>query len=80
MIDWSKEKVFEPILTCSLSVLELENIRDAQGFEMQVKEASRAASMLAGFEARNGVFRAIGVSRKKIKKFETYKDFANNIL
>ena len=91
MIDWSKEKEFEPILTCSLSVLELENIRDdpftipdypnhAQGCERQVKETSRAASMVAGFEARDGFIRASGVSRKMMKKFETKKDFANNIL
>ena len=36
--------------------------------------------MVAGFEARDGFIRASGVSRKMMKKFETKKDFANNIL
>ena len=91
MIDWSKEDIYEPVLTSSLSIRELENIRiealtipdypnHAQGCERQVKETSRAAALVAGFEARDGYIRASAVSRKMMKKFETKKDFANNVL
>ena len=91
MIDWNKEDIFEPVLTCSFSITDLENIRKepltipkypnhAQACERQVKETSRAASLVTGFEGRDGFIRASSVSRRMMKKFETKKDFANNIL
>ena len=63
MIDWNKEDIFEPVLTCSFSITDLENIMKepltipkypnrAQACERQVKETSRAASLLTGFEGR----------------------------
>ena len=85
MIDWSKEVILEPVLTSSLSIRELENIRveaftipdypnHAQACERQVKETSRAASLVAGFEGRDGYIRASAVSRKMMRKFETKKE------
>ena len=91
MIDWDKEDIFEPILTCNLSLAELESIKvdplslpkypnHAQACERQVKQTSIAAMQVAGYSSRDGYIRASGSSRKLMGKYESKKDFANNIL
>ena len=91
MIDWSKEKIYEPVLTCGLSLAELEGIKSlplsipkypnhAQACERQVKQTSIAAMQVAGYSSRDGYIRASASSRKLMGKFESKKDFAKNFV
>ena len=89
MIDWERESVFEPVLTSSLTILELEAIKleplsipkypnHAQACERQVKQTTIAASKVAGFESRDGYIRAGASSRDKMPSFESKNDFSFN--
>ena len=64
MIDWKQEKIYEPVLTVKMSKEELLALKDSplnlprypsntQSVERLVKQTSRAASSVAGFDARD---------------------------
>ena len=91
MIDWKKEKIYEPVLTVKLSRAELLDLKDSplilprypsntQSVERLVSQTSRAASAVAGFHARDGFLRASTTSRELLPKFESKKDFENNFV
>ena len=91
MIDWKTEAIYEPVLTVSMSKDELLSLKhsplsvprypsNTQSVERLVKQVSRAASSVAGFEARDGFLRASATSRQLLPKFESKKDFENNFV
>ena len=91
MIDWKQEKIYEPVLTVKMSKEELLALKDSplnlprypsntQSVERLVKQTSRAASSVAGFDARDGFLRASATSRMLLPKFESKKDFENNFV
>ena len=91
MIDWKTENVSEPILTVKMSQAELLAVKDSplvlprypsntQSVERLVKQTSRAASSVAGYQARDGFLRASAMSRQLLPKFESKKDFENNFV
>lgn len=91
MIDWKMEVIYEPVLTVKMSKEELLSLKDSpltlprypsntQSVERLVKQTSRAASSVAGFEARDGFLRASATSRMLLPKFESKKDFENNFV
>ena len=91
MIDWKAEDIYEPVLTVKMSREELLGLKkeplalprypsNTQSVERLVKQTSRAASSVAGFEARDGFLRASATSRELLPKFESKKDFQNNFV
>ena len=91
MIDWKLEVIYEPVLTVKMSMEELLALKDSplimpryssntQSVERLVKQTSRAASSVAGFEARDGFLRASATSRILLPKFESKRDFENNFV
>ena len=86
MIDWDAEEIYEPVLTVKMSREELLELKKAplalprfpsntKSVERLVKQASRAASSVAGFDARDGFLRASTTSCELLPKFESKKDF-----
>ena len=53
---------------------------NTQSVERLVKQNSRAASSVAGYQARDGFLRASAMSRQLPPKFESKKDFDNNFV
>ena len=81
LISWSdpSQLVFEPVLSCDLSLSELEELRDTplnvdeyhchgQAMERGVKEVTAASSKVYGFERRDGYIRARLQSRNLVPK------------
>ena len=92
LIDWSgdKEPVYEPILTCKLSIEQLRLFLDkpfpvsdipnhTQSCERAVKETTIAASKVFGFERRDGLIRSKLKSRKLVPKVDSKKSFLGMI-
>ena len=91
MIDWKTEQISEPVLTVKMTKHELLSLKDSplelprypsntQSVERLVKQTTRAASSVAGFQARDGFLRASATSRALLPKFESKKDFENNFV
>ena len=91
MIDWKKEMIYEPVVTVKMSKAELLSLKDTplslphypsntQSVERLVKQTTRAASLVAGHEARDGFLRASAMSRQLLPKFESKRDFENNFV
>ena len=91
MIDWKTEAIYEPVFTVSINKDELLSLKysplslprypsNTQSVERLVKQVSRAASSVAGYEARDGFLRASATSRQLLPKFESKKDFENNVV
>ena len=91
MIDWDKEAIHEPILTCDFSKDDIKELHSkplvlepypchSQGCERAVKETSRASIRVVGWDARDGFIRASGKSRSLMKTFNSKKDFENNFI
>ena len=91
MIDWNTEDIYEPVLTVKMSREELLGLKKAplalprypsntHSVERLVNQTSRAASSVAGFDARDGFLRASATSRELLPKFESKKDFQNNFI
>jgi hypothetical protein len=79
--------VFEPVLTCSLSLEEIKEFRNTpmvvpyrpvhgQSMERVVKEVTRACATVYGDEARDGFIRAGVANRQIIPKNNTKKNLA----
>ena len=49
-------------------------------FYLQVKATTKAAQVVAGFDARDGYIRAAQESRSMMPKFISKKDFKNNFV
>ena len=75
MIEWDKEVLHEPYLTCSMNEEELEAVVlnglevpyfpvHGQAFERSVKLVTEAASAVAGWEKRDGCIRVRRTHRK----------------
>ena len=90
MIDWKKEMIYEPVVTVKMKA-ELLSLKDTplslphypsntQSVERLVKQTTRAASLVAGHEARDGFLRASAMSRQLLPKFESKRDFENNFV
>ena len=91
MIDWKRETIYEPVLTVKMSKSDLLSLKkspltllrypsNTQSVERLVKQTSRAASSVAGYEARDGFLRASATSRQLLPKFESKQDFENNFV
>ena len=91
LIDWETETLYEPSLTTSMTVSQLRELQHSplslpsypahtQSVERLVKQASRAASAVAGYSARDGFLRASAKSREMMPIFESKRDYQNNFL
>ena len=88
MIDWDSENVTEPVFTSSLSLEELDKIRDSpmnepdyplhsQSCERAVKQVTEASGSVCGWERRDGFVRARMESRELIPVFKSKQDLVN---
>ena len=87
LIDWNSVTVFESVLTCHLSLRELQNLiwdklelppfpTHTQSVERLVREMTVACGKLVGHDERDGFIRARMESRAKAPHSETKRDFA----
>ena len=82
--------VFEPVLTCPLTVAEIKEFMDkpmvvphrpvhGQSMERAVKEVTRACESVFGLEARDGFIRAGVANRQVMPKNETKKNLVRMV-
>ena len=82
--------VFEPVLTCSMSLQEISDLTEnsmivpdrpvhGQGMERMVKQVTRACEAVFGEEARDGFIRAGVANRLVMPKLTTKKDLARMV-
>ena len=85
LINWEKEKLYEPIFTCSLSLNELDALRGTpfscpyycnhtQSTERAVQQVTQAAESVCGPEKRDGYVRAKIDHRETVSSFKSKKD------
>ena len=88
LIDWNKEEVFEPVLTCSLTIDELKEFVakpmdvpkfpvHGQSIERTVQMVTKAASLVYGHEKRDGFIRSTIEHRKVMPSNNSKKDLKN---
>ena len=89
MIDFEKEKIYEPNLTAEITLDGLQEIKQKkltvakfsnnnQGIERLVKQTSRACARVVGWDSRDGYLRASAKSRALMPKFNSKQDYMNN--
>ena len=87
LIDWSKENVFEPVLSCHLSQTELIQIKSTkmvvpkypvhgQSIERCVQAVTRASSCVFGHEQRDGFIKFTLDHRKLMPTQQSKQDLA----
>ena len=85
LIDWNKETISEPVFTCDLSRLQLEDLRvnpflcpyycnHTQSTERAVQQVTQAAESVCGQEKRDGYVRARIAHRETVPAFNSKKD------
>ena len=90
LISWKEVRVTESILTCHLSIAELEALRDTplappkfpshtQAVERMVRELTNFCRLVAGSDARDGYIRARLASRAQYSKATTKRDFTRMV-
>ena len=90
LIDWSKEDMYEPPLTCKIPTSELKHLIDipmkvpdwpchTQSIERVVKMVTEASEKYYSHEKRDGSIRAKEHSRRLMKKNESKKDLISLI-
>lgn len=88
LIDWEKEEVHEPVFSCGLNKLKIENIVSnplrteyfplhTQSTERAVKLVTEAASSVCGFEKRHGFILSRIESRKSVCSYDVKKNMVN---
>lgn len=88
LIDWQKEKLFEPVFTCNMKLSEIQNIRESpyeslpysihtQSCERAVQEVSHASEAVFGQDRRDGFVRARTDHREIVPIFKSKKDILN---
>ena len=86
MTNIDAEKITEPPLLQTLSLMEIENLRSAplkvshpyhnQAVERHIKLVTETSSATTRFASRDGLIRQRIKSRHEIKRFDTKKEFA----
>ena len=87
LIDWNSITVYESILTCHLSINNIQNLimnklevppfpTHTQSVERLVREMTVACGKIAGHDERDGFIRARMESREQAPNSETKRDFA----
>ena len=85
MIDWDREKIYEPVFTCKLTQSELTKVLESpldipyyplhsQSTERAVKQVTEAAAAVCGPEKRDGYVRARVAHREIMPVFQSKKD------